>query len=229
MVRHIMEQCLQCLNPINEQLTIINFYRKPCVICETCFEKWNQVKINDALMRCKKCLKLMTKGEHICEDCQFLNERFNIQYRLKCNFNYDGIMKETMHQYKFLKDHHLCKVLAAIINLPEGKFDYVIPIPSPDDRNIERTFNPVEEVLKMKGIAYVNVLGTQLRPKQAELNKIDRLRETNPFFIRNNVELDGKEILLVDDIYTTGLTINRALCKLSTLNVRKFNVFAFAR
>jgi hypothetical protein len=38
-------------------------------------------------------------------------------------------------------------------------------------------------------------------------NKIDRLRETNPFFIRNNVELDGKEILLVDDIYTYFFTI----------------------
>ena len=71
----------------------------------------------------------------------------------------NDVLGQTIHQYKFLKDHYLCKVLAAIINLSEGKFDYVIPIPSPDERNIERTFNPVEEVLKMKGIAYVNVLG----------------------------------------------------------------------
>lgn len=229
MVRHIMERCLQCLNPINEPFTIINFYRNPNVLCETCVGKWNQVKIHDAIKRCKKCLKVMTQDEQICEDCQFLNERFNIQYQLKCDFIYEGIMKETIHQYKFLKDHYLCKILAEVINIPEGKFDYVIPIPSPDERNIERTFNPVEEVLKMKGVDYKNVLGTEFRPKQAGLNKIKRIKETNPFFIRKNIELDGKEILLGDDIYTTGLTINRAMCKLSTLNVRKFNVFAFAR
>ena len=90
-------------------------------------------------------------------------------------------MKETIHQYKFLKDHYLCKILAEVINIPEGKFDYVIPIPSPDERNIERTFNPVEEVLKMKGVDYKNVLGTEFRPKQAGLNKIKRIKETNPF------------------------------------------------
>ena len=43
----------------------------------------------------------MTQDEQICEDCQFLNERFNIQYQLKCDFIYEGIMKETIHQYKF--------------------------------------------------------------------------------------------------------------------------------
>ena len=36
------------------------------------------------------------------------------------------------------------------------------------------------------------------------------------------MDLSDKVILLIDDIYTTGLTIHHAGCKLSALNVRKF-------
>ncbi|PZP94127.1 MAG: amidophosphoribosyltransferase, partial [Staphylococcus epidermidis] len=52
----------------------------------------------------------------------------------------------------------------------------------------------------------------------------------NPFYIKDEeINIEGKVILLIDDIYTTGLTIHHAGCKLYDKKVRKFKVFAFAR
>lgn len=72
-------------------------------------------------------------------------------------------------------------------------------------------------------------MATELRPKQSKLGKVERARAINPFYIKEDVDLTDKEILLVDDIYTTGLTIHHAGCKLYDKNVRKFKVFTFSR
>lgn len=72
-------------------------------------------------------------------------------------------------------------------------------------------------------------MATELRPKQSKLGKVERARAINPCYIKEDVDLTDKEILLVDDIYTTGLTIHHAGCKLYDKNVRKFKVFTFSR
>ena len=75
----------------------------------------------------------------------------------------------------------------------------------------------------------MNILGTNIRPKQSELGKLERSNAPNPFYVKEDIDIRDKVILLIDDIYTTGLTIHHAGCKLLSLNVRKFKVFAFAR
>ena len=69
-----------------------------------------------------------------------------------------------------------------------------------------------------------------IRPKQSKLGKVERSKASNPFYIKDEeINIEGKVILLIDDIYTTGLTIHHAGCKLYDKKVRKFKVFAFAR
>ncbi|AWE60422.1 putative amidophosphoribosyltransferase, ComFC [Staphylococcus aureus] len=138
-------------------------------------------------------------------------------------------MKEMIHQYKFLKDYYLCELLAHLIEIPQTTYDYIVPIPSSPPHDLSRTFNPVEAVLKAKGIRFDKILKMSNRPKQSHLTKKERLADENPFIIDTELDLNDKEILLVDDIYTTGLTIHRAGCKLYAKNIRKFKVFAFAR
>ena len=39
--------------------------------------------------------------------------------QLYCQFQYDGLMKEMIHQYKFSKDYYLCELLAHLIEIPQ--------------------------------------------------------------------------------------------------------------
>ncbi len=94
-----------------------------------------------------------------------------------------------------------------------------------------RTFNSVEAVLKAKGIRFDKIFQKINRPKQSHLTKKERLADENPFVFDTELDLNGKEILLVDDIYTTGLTIGDG-CKsiFYAKNIRKFgNLLRFVK
>lgn len=149
--------------------------------------------------------------------------------QLYCDYQYTGVMKEVIHNYKFMRDYYLAKVLASKLKPPKTSYDMIVPIPSPYERDAERTFNPVTTVLDYMGVTYINLLKTKLRPKQSQLGKIARAQASNPFYIEKEIDITNKEILLVDDIYTTGLTVHHAGEILCDKNVRKFKVFAFSR
>lgn len=224
-----MNKCIQCANPIHEALSIFNFYKPSQQFCETCEKQWQSIKLDTNDKRCIRCLNFKTKASDECLDCKFLNQQFTLMSQLYCDYKYDGIMKETIHHYKFMKDCYLAEVLASKLTLPKTSYDYIVPIPSPYKRDEARTFNPVTTVLDKMGVDYLDVLGTHSRPKQSKLGKRERFKADNPFYLKEKIDITNKDILLVDDIYTTGLTVHYAGSVLCNKNARKFKVFAFSR
>lgn len=149
--------------------------------------------------------------------------------QLYCQYQYKGMLKTLIHQYKFKKDVAICEILATQLQFPKISYDYIVPIPLPLVRDKERTFNPVLAVLDEMGVNYEPLLYTRVRPKQSLLGKQLRAQTKNPFEIVKNIDLENKNILLVDDIYTTGLTVHNAAELLFVRKIRKFDVFTFAR
>lgn len=224
-----MNRCLQCHSAINETLHARNLFKRRRKLCCKCETQWKEIPINKTNC-CPTCLKTLATEETHCLDCQFLAQKFKLMNQLYCNYQYEGVMKEVMHNYKFLKDVALSELLAYKLKLPKQDYHYIIPIPSPIERDRMRTFNPVEMVLEHLGIRYQRLLSTQLRAKQSELDKLTRAQQPNPFhLINDSIDLEDKDILLIDDIYTTGLTIHHAACKLFVRKIRKLDVFTFAR
>lgn len=225
-----MPRCIQCMTPLKEVIHVYNIFKPPSQFCERCEQLWNNITITNHEDRCSKCLNIKTSNSNVCLDCQFLEKEFKLMDQLYCQYRYQGIMKDTLQQYKFMRDYELSNVLSQKLQLPQTDYDLIVPIPSPFERDAERTYNPVVTVLDKMGVDYVNVLGTNIRPKQSELGKLERANASNPFYVKEvDIDLEDKVILLIDDIYTTGLTIHHAGCKLLPLNVRKFKVIAFAR
>ena len=80
-----------------------------------------------------------------------LAKNFKLMEQLYCDYQYSGIMKEMIQQYKLMKDYYLAEVIASQLNLPKTSYDLIVPIPSPIERDTQRTFNPVATVLEKMG------------------------------------------------------------------------------
>ena len=104
--------------------------------------------------------------------------------------------------------------------------DFIIPVPLNLNRYLERGFNQVEEILKESDIEFISIERVKntkymygLKGKKERIENLDRA-----FYI--NVDLTGKTILLVDDILTTGATIEEITREIEKKYIIK-NIFVF--
>ena len=225
-----MNVCLLCGQSCRRTLHVYNFYKAPHPLCTQCQSQWTATRIaHDEAPRCTRCLKVLAQTDVRCPDCAMLAKHFRPIDQLYCDFAYTSIVKDTLHRYKLQFDVALSDVLARQCRLPNIDYDMVVPIPSPRVRDEARTFNPVCEVLDCMGVAYETVLQSHIRTKQSTLSKASRLQQANPFYITEAEKVHHRHILLVDDIYTTGLTVHHAAELLFTRKIRKISVFTFSR
>ena len=223
-----MVNCLWCDAQTNGALTITNLFAPPALVCEQCDAALQQCKILTA-SRCTTCLKRISHSQGRCKDCGVLAKRYQLVNQLYCNYQYKGMIKAVLQQYKFNRDYVLCTLIARYLQLPRMHYDYIIPIPSHSQRDRWRTFNAVTAVLACMHVQYTDCLTMQYDRKQSALTKHQRLNQPNPFILTSDLDFTNKNILLVDDIYTTGITVHQAACKFFVRKIRKFDVFTFAR
>lgn len=95
-------------------------------------------------------------------------------------------------------------------------FDYIVPIPLHWTRKAWRGFNQAEEIgaviAQLSGKPQINLLVRHKKTKfQAECSKAERAYNiADAFSLRSNVAIKGKNIVLVDDLATTGVTLMHA-------------------
>ncbi|MFT2139966.1 phosphoribosyltransferase family protein [Staphylococcus sp. GDY8P145P] len=170
----------------------------------------------------------MSEKEETCLDCQWLSNKYPLINQLYTLYDYDGLVKALIQQYKLNGD----VALNQVFQLPPKLFkhyDYVIPAPIHPNKLEQRTFDHVTTVLDNQKIKYIQIYETEERQKQSELTKIKRSFQHNPFKINKDIDFENKRILLIDDIYTTGLTIHRLAELLFIRKIRKIDALTFAR
>src|SRR5699024_8236824 len=163
--------------------------------------------------RCRRCRKFKASGEAVCIDCAFISRWFTSVRNICCLLDYNSEMKMMMHRYKFVRDVALAEVMADVIDIKAWQYDVIVPIPVSDHRLQERGFNQITEVLKRSGTAYTELLATNKIQLQSERTKSERMKSDNPFSFdagQKDVKILDKRILIVDDIYTTGITVHHA-------------------
>lgn len=184
------------------------------LICDGCREKL--VYIMEP--RCKKCGKQLLKQEQeLCYDCS--NKKHFYKEGL-AGFSHVGVIKKSIYDIKYSNKREyadfyvkeMCKLHKRYI-LDWG-CDGIIPVPLHFRKKIKRGYNQAKVIAsifsKELGIEmYDNVLKRvkDTRP-QKELNDIQRKKNLeNAFKITKNI-VKLKKVILVDDIYTTGSTID---------------------
>ncbi len=113
----------------------------------------------------------------------------------------------------------------------------VIPIPLSKKRLRERGFNQAELIAKYVAekfnlpIVQDVLIKIKDSPKQSEAkNYKERLKNVEGCFAVKNPELiKGKNIILVDDVFTSGATVKEAIKNLKIARIKKVIVFTVAR
>ncbi len=208
---------------------LIDFVYPPtCGICG---------KLNNDFL-CKKCEKVL-ETEAIYGVDKVLEKYFNEHLYI---FVYQGILRRIILKYKFQEEAYLYKTFVNFLLKNENffekikKYDTIVPVPISKKRLKKRGYNQSE--LIAKEIAYNSDLKLEtaclLKVKniieQSKLNKEERMKNIQGVYKLTNMEkLYKKEILLVDDIYTTGSTVNECAKVLREANPRKIGVFTLAK
>lgn len=135
--------------------------------------------------------------------------------------SYDGSLRKMIHRWKYQEKSHLAPLFgewlqdALIRHWPSSFFDLIVPVPLHVKRLRRRGFNQallLAKVLSRKtGIPYgMRVLRKKkATPPQVNLSRREREREIRgAFFVKDPSKVKGKTVLLVDDVMTTGATVN---------------------
>ena len=193
--------------------------------------------------------------EALCKKCEIelnylLKEKIdNYKNRKKYLFEYHvylylykDIIRKKIIDYKFNDKSYLYETFAKnIINSKKiceflKRDNIIIPVPIHKKRKMQRGYNQSELIAK----ALSNRLGLTLVCdslykknniiEQSKLNKLDRtINIKNAYGIKNIQKIEGKNILLFDDIYTTGATANECSKILIENGAKQVDILTLAK
>lgn len=195
--------------------------------CKICFKKIGDYSLYN----------LINKKNLLCEDCfnkfktKFYSFSISNTHGLAI-YDYDDNIKELIYKYKGcydyeLKDVFLCRYLTYLRFMYHGYI--VISVPSYHIDDEKRGFNHVYEIFKSLKLKMLPIISKIKPHKQSDHSTKGRMDITNVLKIDENVSLKGKNILLVDDILTTGSTLFSCVQLIKKLQPKKMEILVIAK
>lgn len=153
--------------------------------------------------------------DHQCQNCQ---ERPPVFQRALTLFPYLPPLREAICLFKYQGKHTLARPLARLMRsaLPgEIDIDMIVPVPLHPTRLRAREFNQslllADQLSRYlaRPVSATNLVRITATDPQTTLTRQARLRNLRKAFaVRSPQDLEEKRILLVDDVFTTGTTLN---------------------
>lgn len=154
---------------------------------------------------------------------------------------FEGTLKELVHKFKYRAKTSLTGILANLMidhikNNPElAEVDIMTTVPLHKSRLREREFNQsillANKISKEFGIPVRHTLEKVIKTRyQNELTKSERLVNLkNAFGISGKDAINGKRILLIDDVMTTGATLSECANTLLSGGAGRVTALTLAR
>ena len=206
-------------------------YSDLCV-CTECAKS-----LTNAIFRCQSCATPLSNQLHFCGACLAQAPFFSKAYTV---YNYSGSCTTLIKRFKF--DNQLCigdffahKIYAKYLDIvfEQGDYDAIIPLPLSRQRLQERGYNQTHELLRIIDkksnilIDKNSVKRTKATRALSTLDLQERQSEIKNAFSAK--PLSYKRVLLVDDVMTTGSSLNELAKTLLKAGVGSCDVLTLAR
>lgn len=183
---------------------------------------WNAVFPN----RCLKCGKIIDIDKPVCEMCShsFIIEPMITKLPNGClcvsAFEHQRCYRTYMLEYKFNHKKYYYKNFAAVINIIINEtwndihFDYYTSVPAHRDKIRKRGYDQTkliaENAAHLKHIKYKQLLRqTSMNISQSTLSRNERIKNAKGIYeFSGKPDIEGKTIMLIDDVVTTGSTLS---------------------
>ncbi|EJN95181.1 ComF family protein [Streptococcus ratti] len=218
--------CLLCQSPFERSLSFSSVFFLSAAqeaVCPSCFSKFQRISDSHCPACCKNGINTY------CQDCLYWQSKGQ-KVNHRALFCYNQAMKDYFSTYKFQGDYLLRKVFAKTVKkaLKNRNGYTLVPIPISRSSLSSRGFNQVEAFLDEAKLPYSQLLGKKDSMKQSSKKRQERLSSQQFFYLRKVKALPDK-VILVDDIYTTGTTIQLASQLLCENGVKTVISFSLAR
>lgn len=204
-------------------------FPRRCVFCRrflaldagtgVCIDCMNKIPFNISYHHCKGCGRPIPEGRVYCADCArgeryaFAKVHAAYLYEEPARLAMIRFKREWNHSFAAVFAEHMAEIIRREVSLSE--IDLVVAVPPRKERmrrmdydqalNLAMTLAKILELPCLGGV----MRQKEKRRKQSSLSYEERRRNVQGnFLVVKKEAVAGKRILLVDDICTTGATLN---------------------
>lgn len=176
---------------------------------------------------------------HLCGDCSDQEPYFSCA---RAVFSFETVILEAIHRFKYKRDFYVGETLASFMagfSFPDFSFlqySLLLPVPLHIKRLRERGFNQSLILARAVGkkrqipVNFSILKRHKFTETQTGMNKNERkLNIKGAFEITDERKISGQNIILVDDVYTTGATVNECARVLLKAKANRVAVLTLAR
>ncbi len=208
------QNCLSCASP----------QANKDGLCEACL---NDLPYSPSTS-CPQCA--LSSNGLICGSCLNSAPDFDIT---RVVFIYAFPIDAMMQRYKYGNAAHLSRVFGQFLakKVDVTSVDLIIPMPMHPARIKERGFNQALEIAKVfdkNKLDYKSAIRQKLTPPQASLPLKERVKNIKGAF-SVSTDLTGKRIAIIDDVMTTGASLNELAKTLKNAGASHVECWVIAR
>ena len=193
-------------------------------LCKSCFDKIKPIEF-----ACKKCGEELNSFTDYCLNCKEDKRHFDKVVSVTI---FDLVAKNLVHKLKYGNARYLADIIVKFMakKFKEENFkniDLILPVPLSEKRKKERGYNQAEELsLRLAKIFNIQhssniILRERHTQTQTHLTKQERKQNLlNAFKVENKEKIKDKNLLIIDDVITTGATFDE-VAKVLKLNGAK--------
>jgi ComF family protein len=240
-MKEYIESFLELLYPEKNTCFICNTYDESInekYLCADCEKKLNRI-MPPVCIKCSKPINYDSLN-CLCPDCSVYDRIFEMS---KSPFLYEGIIKDSIYSFKYYNKPYFYKLfgnclLSYMNDIGYTDFDYIVSVPLHKSKMRTRGYNQSELIAKYLSdklfIPYADVLKrTKKTVKQSQQSKDERRKNLRDAFgvksPHKYKNIKNSNVLLVDDVYTTGSTADECSKTLLNYGVSKVYVITVAR